>query len=30
MKTWKKKEVRFGWIDFLDKPEVSEAPCLML
>lgn len=23
--TWKKKEVRFGWIDFLDKPEISEA-----
>lgn len=20
-----KKEVRFGWIDFLDKPEISEA-----
>ena len=23
--TWKKKEVRFGWIDFLDKSEISEA-----
>ena len=23
--TWNKKEVRFGWIDFIDDPEVSEA-----
>lgn len=23
--TWKKKEVRFGWIDFTDDAEVSEA-----
>lgn len=23
--TWNKKEVRFGWIDFVDDPEVSEA-----
>ena len=23
--TWEKKEVRFGWIDFIDDPEVSEA-----
>lgn len=23
--TWGKKEVRFGWIDFIDDPEVSEA-----
>ena len=23
--TWKKKEVRFGWIDFIDDPEVSAA-----
>lgn len=23
--TWKKKEVRFGWIDFVNDPEVSEA-----
>ena len=23
--TWDKKEVRFGWIDFIDDPEVSEA-----
>lgn len=23
--TWNKKEVRFGWIDFIDNPEVSEA-----
>lgn len=23
--TWKKKEVRFGWIDFVDDPEVSAA-----
>ena len=23
--TWKKKEVRFGWIDFLDKPEISRS-----
>ena len=23
--TWKKKEVRFGWIDFIDDPEVSKA-----
>lgn len=23
--TWNKKEVRFGWIDFTDDPEVSEA-----
>lgn len=23
--TWQKKEVRFGWIDFIDDPEVSEA-----
>lgn len=23
--TWKKKEVRFGWIDFTDDTEVSEA-----
>ncbi|MCD8029452.1 MAG: N-acetyltransferase [Bacteroides sp.] len=22
---WNKKEVRFGWIDFIDDPEVSEA-----
>lgn len=24
-KTWNKKEVRFGWIDFIDDAEVSEA-----
>lgn len=24
-KTWNKKEVRFGWIDFIDNPEVSKA-----
>lgn len=23
--TWNKKEVRFGWIDFVDDPEVSKA-----
>ncbi len=23
--TWNKKEVRFGWIDFIDNPEVSKA-----
>jgi GNAT superfamily N-acetyltransferase len=23
--TWKKREVRFGWIDFIDDPEVSRA-----
>ena len=23
--TWNKKEVRFGWIDFVDNPEVSAA-----
>ena len=23
--TWGKKDVRFGWIDFIDDPEVSEA-----
>lgn len=23
--TWNKKDVRFGWIDFIDDPEVSEA-----
>lgn len=23
--TWNKKEVRFGWIDFIDDPEVSAA-----
>lgn len=23
--TWNKKEVRFGWIDFVDDPRVSEA-----
>ncbi len=23
--TWNKKEVRFGWIDFIDEEEVSEA-----
>lgn len=23
--TWNKKEVRFGWIDFIDDPEVSKA-----
>jgi GNAT superfamily N-acetyltransferase len=23
--TWNKKEVRFGWIDFIDDPEVSRA-----
>lgn len=23
--TWSKKEVRFGWIDFVDDPEVSKA-----
>lgn len=23
--TWNKKEVRFGWIDFTDNPEVSKA-----
>jgi hypothetical protein len=22
---WKKREVRFGWIDFIDDPEVSRA-----
>ena len=25
-KTWNKKEVRFGWIDFIDDAEVSDAP----
>ena len=24
-KTWDKKNVRFGWIDFIDNPEVSDA-----
>ena len=23
--TWNKKNVRFGWIDFIDDPEVSDA-----
>ena len=23
--TWNKKEVRFGWIDFIDDPEVSDT-----
>jgi GNAT superfamily N-acetyltransferase len=23
--TWKKREVRFGWIDFIDDPDVSRA-----
>ena len=23
--TWNKKEVRFGWIDFIDDAEVSDA-----
>lgn len=23
--TWNKREVRFGWIDFIDNPEVSKA-----
>ena len=23
--TWQKKEVRFGWIDFLDDIEISRA-----
>lgn len=25
IKTWNKKQARFGWIDFIDDPEVSQA-----